>query len=150
MVRPPGKVDNCQVGIFIGDVSDDGHTLLDFRLYLPQEWARDEQRRQDCHVPPEIRYQTRQAQRLEMLDAWRAQVPHGCVTGSGLSTTKVGPPSATASTFFHRDQGARMAWAPRLAATMALAPSTFGPHRRRRIARRWTRGMARSLVELLF
>jgi SRSO17 transposase len=76
-----GKVDNCQVGVFMGYVCDDEHALLDFRLYLPQEWARDEQRRQECHVPPEIRYQTRQAQCLEMLDAWRAQVPHSWVTG---------------------------------------------------------------------
>jgi SRSO17 transposase len=76
-----GKVDNCQVGVFMGYVGDDEHALLDFRLYLPQEWTRDEQRRQACHVPPEIRYQTRQEQCLEMLDAWRAQVPHGWVTG---------------------------------------------------------------------
>ena len=39
-----GKVDNCQVGVFMGYVSDQDHALLDFRLYLPQEWARDEQR----------------------------------------------------------------------------------------------------------
>ena len=57
------------------------HTLLDFRLSLPQEWARDEQRRQECHVPSEVRYQTRQAQCLEMLDEWGEQVPHGWVTG---------------------------------------------------------------------
>src|SRR4249919_2161178 len=42
-----GKVDNCQVGVFMGYVSDDEHALLDFRLSLPQEWARDEQRRQE-------------------------------------------------------------------------------------------------------
>jgi SRSO17 transposase len=76
-----GKVDNCQVGVFMGYVSEHEHALLDFRLYLPREWTRDEQRRQACHVPPEIRYQTRQEQCLEMPDAWRAQVPHGWVTG---------------------------------------------------------------------
>src|SRR5712691_3716659 len=76
-----GKVDNCQVGVFMGDVSHDDHTLLDFRLSLPEEWARDEQRRQACHVPPEVPYQTRHEQCLEMLDAWGAQVPHGWVTG---------------------------------------------------------------------
>ena len=76
-----GKVDNCQVGVFMGYVCDHDHALLDFRLYLPEEWARDEHRRQACHVPPEIRYQTRQEQCLEMLDAWREQVPHGWVTG---------------------------------------------------------------------
>ena len=76
-----GKVDNCQVGVFMGSVSAQDHVLLDFRLSLPQEWARDEQRRQACHVPPEICYQTRQEQCLEMLDAWSAHVPHGWVSG---------------------------------------------------------------------
>jgi SRSO17 transposase len=76
-----GKVDNCQVGVYMGYVSRHDHALLDFRLYLPLEWARDEQRRQECHVPNEVQYQTRQAQCLEMLDAWGAQVPHGWVTG---------------------------------------------------------------------
>jgi SRSO17 transposase len=76
-----GKVDNCQVGVFMGYVSRHDHALLDFRLYLPQEWSRDEQRRQACHVPPELRYQTRQEQCLEMLDEWHEQVPHGWVSG---------------------------------------------------------------------
>jgi SRSO17 transposase len=76
-----GKVDNCQVGVFMGYVCDQDHALLDFRLSLPQEWARDELRRQECHVPSEIHYQTRHEQCLEMLDEWGAQVPHGWVTG---------------------------------------------------------------------
>jgi len=76
-----GKVDNCQVGVFMGYVSHHDHALLDFRLSLPEDWARDEPRRQECHVPPEVRYQTRHEQCLEMLDAWGEQVPHGWVTG---------------------------------------------------------------------
>src|SRR4029077_6987405 len=69
------------VGGFMGYVSHHDHALLDFRLSLPEEWARDEQQRQACHVPPEVRYQTRHEQCLEMLDAWREQVPHGWGTG---------------------------------------------------------------------
>jgi SRSO17 transposase len=76
-----GKLDNCQVGVFMGYVSRHDHALLDFRLSVPEDWARDEQRRQACHVPLEVRYQTRQDQCLEMLDAWGEQVPHGWVTG---------------------------------------------------------------------
>jgi SRSO17 transposase len=76
-----GKVDNCQVGVFMGYVSRHDHALLDFRLYMPKEWARDEQRRQECHVPPAVQYQTRQEQCLEMLDAWRDQVSHSWVMG---------------------------------------------------------------------
>jgi hypothetical protein len=55
--------------------------LLDFRLSLPEDWARDEPRRQECHVPKEVRYQSRQEQCLEMLDAWGDQVLHDWVTG---------------------------------------------------------------------
>ena len=65
----------------MGYVSRHDHALFDFRLSLPEEWARDEQRRQACHVPSEVRYQTRQEQCLEMLDEWGEQVPHGWVTG---------------------------------------------------------------------
>ena len=76
-----GKVDNCQVGVFMGYVSRHDHALLDFRLSLPEEWARDAQRRAECHVPLEVRYHTRHEQCLEMLDEWGEQVPHGWVTG---------------------------------------------------------------------
>src|SRR5574341_627654 len=76
-----GKVDNCQVGVFMGYVSRHDHALLDFRLSLPEDWARDAQRRAECHVPPEVQYHTRYEQCLEMLDAWGERVPHGWVTG---------------------------------------------------------------------
>src|SRR5215471_12520841 len=76
-----GKVDTCQVGVFMGYVSRHDHALLDFRLSLPEDWTRDQQRRQECHVPLEVRSQTRQEQCLEMLDTWRDQVPHGWITG---------------------------------------------------------------------
>jgi SRSO17 transposase len=76
-----GKVDNCQVGVFMGYVSRHEHALLDFRLSLPEDWARDAQRRAACHVPPEVRYYTRHEQCLAMRDEWGAQVPHGWVTG---------------------------------------------------------------------
>ena len=65
----------------MGYVSHHDHALLDFRLSLPQDWARDAQRRAACHVPPEVRYHTRHEQCLEMLDAWGEQVPPGWGTG---------------------------------------------------------------------
>jgi SRSO17 transposase len=76
-----GKIDNCQVGVFMGYVCEQEHAVLDFRLSLPEDWARDEQRRQECHVPPEVRSQTRHEQCLEMLDAWGEQVSHDWVSG---------------------------------------------------------------------
>src|SRR5215472_16529042 len=76
-----GKIDTCQVGVFMGYVSRRDHALLDFRLSLPGDWARDRKRRAECHVPEEVQYRTRPAQCLEMLDLWGAQIPHGWVTG---------------------------------------------------------------------
>src|SRR5262249_25609485 len=40
-----GKVDNCQLGIYLGYVSRTEHALVDVRLFLPREWAKDRQRR---------------------------------------------------------------------------------------------------------
>jgi SRSO17 transposase len=49
-----GKRANCQAGVFLGYASQRGYTLLDRRLYLPQEWVEDEayaERRKACGVP---------------------------------------------------------------------------------------------------
>ncbi len=40
----------------MGSVSRHDHAVLDFRLSLLEAWARDKPRRQECHVPPEVRY----------------------------------------------------------------------------------------------
>jgi SRSO17 transposase len=77
-----GQVDTCQVGVSMGYVSRREHAVLDCRLALPEDWARDPQRRQECHVPQAMQYQTRHDQCLEMRDLWGEQVPHGWVTGA--------------------------------------------------------------------
>src|SRR5712692_3495271 len=51
-----GKVDNCQVGVFLSYVTAAGQALVDRRLYLPQDWADDAARRQQTHVPKEVRF----------------------------------------------------------------------------------------------
>ena len=48
-----GKVENCQVGVFLAYVGARGYAPLDRQLYLPEEWAADPKRRQQCHVPEE-------------------------------------------------------------------------------------------------
>jgi SRSO17 transposase len=76
-----GKVDNCQVGVYMGYITRRDHALLDFRFSLPEDWARDTQRREECHVPEDVSYHPRHDQCLEMLDEWGKQVPHGWVVG---------------------------------------------------------------------
>jgi SRSO17 transposase len=76
-----GKVENCQVGLYMGYVSEVEHALVDFRLYLPKEWAKDKARRETCGVPEDLRYQARHALALEMLERRGAVLPHGWVSG---------------------------------------------------------------------
>ena len=77
-----GKVENCQVGVFLCYASPNGHAPLDRRLYLPEEWAADEKRREKCHVPPEVVFQEKWRIGLAMVDRCRAEgLPHGWVGG---------------------------------------------------------------------
>jgi SRSO17 transposase len=76
-----GKIENCQVGIYLGYVSRLDHALVDFRLFLPREWARDKKRRAKAGVPKEIRFQTRHELMLEMLDEHSAVLPHAWIAG---------------------------------------------------------------------
>src|SRR3954470_8331093 len=54
-----GKVDNCQVGVYLGYVTRREHALVDVRLYLPREWAGGRPRRLKAGVPREARFRTR-------------------------------------------------------------------------------------------
>src|SRR5271170_7608434 len=76
-----GKVDNCQVGLYLGYVSRHEHALVDFRLYLPQEWARRKRRRKKAGIPDTVRFRTRHELFLEMLDERGPALPHAWVAG---------------------------------------------------------------------
>src|SRR3954453_12852095 len=76
-----GKVDNCQVGVYLGYVSRREHALVDVRLYLPREWAKRRRRRRQAGVPREVRFRTRHELALRMLDERGPSLPHAWVTG---------------------------------------------------------------------
>jgi SRSO17 transposase len=76
-----GKVDNCQVGVFMGYVGRRDHALVDVRLYLPKEWTGDRRRCAEAGVPTGTRFRTRHELALEMLDEQGKQLPHGWVAG---------------------------------------------------------------------
>jgi len=76
-----GKIDNGQVGIYMGYASRKDHALVDTRLYLPKEWAKDKARRKKCGVPKEIRYRTRHDLALEMLATNGKDLPHRWIAG---------------------------------------------------------------------
>jgi SRSO17 transposase len=49
-----GRIENCQIGVFLTYTSQAGHTLLDRELYLPKSWTTDPQRCREADVPPSV------------------------------------------------------------------------------------------------
>jgi SRSO17 transposase len=77
-----GKIDNCQVGVFLAYASAKGRAFLDRALYLPKEWAEDQQRRVEAGVLESVRFQTKPQLARAMLErAFGAGVPLCWVTG---------------------------------------------------------------------
>jgi SRSO17 transposase len=77
-----GKVDNCQVAVYLGYVSGAGHTLVDMRLYLPKAWTQDPARLDKAGVPHDRRgYRSRHQLALDMLQERGALLPHGWIAG---------------------------------------------------------------------
>jgi SRSO17 transposase len=76
-----GKVDNGQVGVYMGYASRKEHALVDERLYLPKKWANNKALRKKCGVPKHIRYQTRHELALDMLKNNNEHLPHNWIAG---------------------------------------------------------------------
>ena len=76
-----GKIENCQVGIFMAYASRKDHAIVNARLYLPEEWTKDRARRKSAGVPQATQFRTRHELALEMLDEHGSLLPHAWVAG---------------------------------------------------------------------
>lgn len=77
-----GRIENCQIGVFLVYATKTGRTFLDRELYLPREWAEDTQRRNDAGIPEEVAFQTKpELARRMVLRALDAGVLCAYVTG---------------------------------------------------------------------
>ena len=75
-----GRIENCQIGIFLAYASAKGRTLLDRELYLHQVWAEDWERRREAGVPEDISFQTKTQLARRMLErALESGIPFGWV-----------------------------------------------------------------------
>ena len=76
-----GRIENCQVGVFLAYASPRGRALVDRELYLPKEWAGDAARRAEAHIPAQVGFHTKPQLAQAMLErAVAAGVPAGWVT----------------------------------------------------------------------
>jgi SRSO17 transposase len=77
-----GRVENCQIGVFLAYATRHGRTFLDRELYLPQAWAKDEKRRGSVRIPKEVQFATKLVLARRMIErAQDAGVPFRWVTG---------------------------------------------------------------------
>jgi len=89
-----GKVENCQSGVFVSFTSKSGYGLLEGRLYLPKLWFDPDydQRREACHIPPEVKFATKIEIALQLLkeqiqrDTFHAQWV-GCDSFFGIDSS---------------------------------------------------------------
>jgi len=81
-----GKVDNCQVGVYLVGVTPDGTCPLDQQLFLPESWIKDKTRRRKTQVPKEITYQSKPEIAAEMIRRTHeaAHVKLDWITGDSL------------------------------------------------------------------
>jgi SRSO17 transposase len=66
-----GKVANCQVAVSLHEVCTDGAAVLNWRLYLPESWSEDPQRRAEAGIPEEVQFRKKWELALEMIDQVR-------------------------------------------------------------------------------
>ena len=80
-----GKVENCQVGVYLGYVTPHGAAFLDRRLYVPEKWFEDRERCRAASIPDTVGFHTKPMLAQTMLaQAWAEDLPLQWVTGDTL------------------------------------------------------------------
>jgi SRSO17 transposase len=80
-----GRIENCQMGVFLAYASRHGHAFLDRALYVPEEWANDPARRQAAGIPEEVTFASKPDLAWDMLrQAVAHQVPFTWVTADSI------------------------------------------------------------------
>jgi SRSO17 transposase len=80
-----GRIENCQIGVFLAYASRHGHALIDRALYLPETWAGDAARRAEAGVPESVGFATKPKLGQAMLArAFAAGVPCRWVVGDSV------------------------------------------------------------------
>ena len=80
-----GRIENCQIGVFLAYVSDAGRVFIDRELYLPRSWTDDPERCKAAGVPKERAFATKPELARGMLTrAMEAKVPFAWITGDAV------------------------------------------------------------------
>ena len=63
-----GRIENCQVGVFLSYATKQGRALIDRELYIPQEWFKDKKRCEEADIPVEVTFKTKPELARQMLE----------------------------------------------------------------------------------
>src|SRR5580658_2151456 len=75
-----GKIANCQVAVSLHWSQGEVSYPINWRLFLPEDWIKDDARRQEARIPPEVVHRTKQALALELIAQGRDwSLPPGVV-----------------------------------------------------------------------
>jgi SRSO17 transposase len=86
-----GRIENCQIGVFLGYASRHGRVLIDRALYLPQSWSDDRPRCRTVGIPDAVAFATKPKIGRAMLErALSAHVPCAWVTGDSVYGSDAG------------------------------------------------------------
>jgi SRSO17 transposase len=79
-----GRIENSQVGIFLGYAGPKGYALIDRRLYLAKDWIADGERRRAAKIPDGVTFPTKPKIGIAMVAALKASVPCAWVLGDSV------------------------------------------------------------------
>jgi SRSO17 transposase len=80
-----GRIENCQIGVFLAYAGSAGRAFLDRELYLPKDWVADDARRREAGVPTEVAFATKPGLARRMQErAFAAGVPAAWVAGDAV------------------------------------------------------------------
>jgi SRSO17 transposase len=80
-----GRVENCQIGVFLAYATSRGTAFIDRELFLPKEWVGNLPRRREAHIPDEVVGATKPELAKAMLQrAFEGGVQAAWVTGDAV------------------------------------------------------------------
>lgn len=133
-----GKQDNCQVAVTLSVASDHASLPIASRLYLPEPWTKDQERRRKAGIPDDIVFRTKPQIALDQIgQAIADDVPKGVVladAGYGNDTAFRSGLTELGLTYVVGVQGSTAVWAP--GTEPLLAKSWSGVGRKPKLLRR--------------
>jgi len=80
-----GRIENCQIGVFLSYTSIYGHTMLDRALYLPKSWIQDRERCREANIPEEVKLATKPELAIQLIErALNAKIPISWFVGDSV------------------------------------------------------------------